>query len=104
MMVADGFAFTVAPEARLIPAISTASSPSLNEAVLCSVSPDESAMLGPVDHAAGSGGFLDFVFRAAARELFGIIVPAGPLPFVKGRNADFEELVLEVRPCCVVPL
>ncbi len=70
------------------------------ESLLCAVSPDGAQLLGPghsSNLAYGSGGFLDFVFRHAARELFGVIVSPGPLPFKRGRNPDFEELVLEVR-------
>ena len=36
------------------------------------------------------------MFRAAARELFGAEVPAGPLPLRALRNPDLRELVLEV--------
>lgn len=45
-----------------------------------------------------SGGAADFVFRAAATELFGIRIPEGePLPWVAGRNADTSELTLQVE-------
>ncbi len=70
------------------------------EALLCSVTPDGNALTGaglPSNLAAGSGGFLDFVFRYAARELFAVEVAPGPLPFQRGRNPDFEEVSLEVR-------
>ena len=69
------------------------------EALLCSVSSDGSALVGPGSpdsKAYGSGGFLDYVYRHAARELFGVEVPPGPLPFKRGRNPDFEEVALEV--------
>jgi len=42
-----------------------------------------------------SGGHADFVFRHAARELFGVSLPAGPLAWVAGRNADLQEVTLE---------
>lgn len=35
----------------------------------------------------GSGGYLEQVFRTAARELFGRELPPGPLPMKVGRNA-----------------
>lgn len=44
----------------------------------------------------GSGGYLEHVFRTAARELYGRELPPGPLPTAVGRNADFRECVLEV--------
>ncbi|KAI3438965.1 hypothetical protein D9Q98_001379 [Chlorella vulgaris] len=43
----------------------------------------------------GSGGYLEHVFRSAARELFGLELPPGPLPVKVGRNADLRELSLE---------
>ena len=42
-----------------------------------------------------SGGYADFVYRCAARELFGVHVADGPLPWVAGRNNDMQELTLE---------
>ena len=42
------------------------------------------------------GGYLDFVYRVAAQELFGITIPPGPLPFKTLRNTDYREVVLEV--------
>jgi iron only hydrogenase large subunit-like protein len=44
----------------------------------------------------GSGGYVDFVFRVAAQELFGVQVPAGPLPYKTLRNSDFKEVTLTV--------
>eukprot|EP00514_Thraustochytrium_sp_LLF1b_P006133 CAMPEP_0184519922 /NCGR_PEP_ID=MMETSP0198_2-20121128/6888_1 /TAXON_ID=1112570 /ORGANISM="Thraustochytrium sp., Strain LLF1b" /LENGTH=568 /DNA_ID=CAMNT_0026910477 /DNA_START=115 /DNA_END=1821 /DNA_ORIENTATION=- len=48
----------------------------------------------------GSGGYLEYVFRTAARELFNITVPEGPLPYKTGRNADIRtvELHSEGKP------
>lgn len=43
-----------------------------------------------------AGGYLEYVFRAAASELFDVEVPPGPLPLRTLRNADFREVVLEV--------
>ncbi|GIL48012.1 hypothetical protein Vafri_4733 [Volvox africanus] len=47
-----------------------------------------------VPHGSSSGGYADFVFRTAAREVFGIEVPPGPLPWRTRRNADLQELSL----------
>ncbi|GMH37843.1 hypothetical protein BSKO_05727 [Bryopsis sp. KO-2023] len=44
----------------------------------------------------GSGGSAEFIYRYAAKELFGVEVPQGPLPVVTLRNADFKEIALEV--------
>ena len=42
-----------------------------------------------------SGGAADFVFRVAARELFGVdLPPDAPLPWTAGRNVDHRELLL----------
>lgn len=43
----------------------------------------------------GSGGYYDFIFREAAREVFGIDIPSdGPLPLQPLRNSDFQEITL----------
>ena len=42
-----------------------------------------------------SGGMAEFVFRVAAKELFGVDLPPGPMPWVQGRNADIHELELQ---------
>lgn len=42
---------------------------------------------GTVPASSGSGGYLDHVFRAAALQLFGRQLPAGPLQMRVGRNA-----------------
>ena len=39
---------------------------------------------------------MDFVFRTAAQELFGRVVPPGPLAMRTLRNSDFQETTLEV--------
>ena len=45
----------------------------------------------------GSGGYLDYTFRRAARVLFGVSVE-GPLPFTtpRAKNPDLREVTLEV--------
>ena len=52
---------------------------------------------GTAAEGGGSGGYLDFIFRYAALELFGRRVD-GPLRFVRGRNNDFHETWLELEP------
>ena len=44
-----------------------------------------------------AGGYLNYVFRAAAQQLFGRALPPGPLPLRALRNADFQEVSLEVE-------
>lgn len=44
----------------------------------------------------GAGGYLETIFRHAARVLFGKVVE-GPLQMKTLRNADFQEVFLEVR-------
>jgi len=55
-----------------------------------------SKLIIPTEGNAGSGGYLDFVFRGASKELFGIEV-LGPLKFEMGRNSDYKEVKLEVN-------
>lgn len=43
----------------------------------------------------GSGGYMDYVMRVAAAELYGLALPPGRLPTRTIRNADFQELLLE---------
>mmetsp|Transcript_4086 Transcript_4086/g.11532 ORF Transcript_4086/g.11532 Transcript_4086/m.11532 type:complete len:508 (+) Transcript_4086:279-1802(+) len=45
----------------------------------------------------GSGGYVEFVYRVAAQELFGMCIPPGPLPFTTLRNNDYKEVKLEVN-------
>eukprot|EP00903_Cladosiphon_okamuranus_P012244 g11483.t1 len=45
----------------------------------------------------GSGGYLEYVFRHAAWELFGVDLAGRPLVYVEGRNSDFRETSLEVN-------
>ncbi|CAJ1367517.1 unnamed protein product [Effrenium voratum] len=44
---------------------------------------------------AGSGGFLEHVFREAARELFSIDLSASPLSLQKKQNEDMREVLLK---------
>ncbi len=43
----------------------------------------------------GSGGYAEYIFRHAAKELFGKIIE-GPLDYQMGRNPDMKEVYLEV--------
>lgn len=46
----------------------------------------------------GSGGYMEYIFRTAARELFNQELPPGqPLPIIQGRNADIKECSLVVN-------
>ncbi|KAL1511720.1 hypothetical protein AB1Y20_005008 [Prymnesium parvum] len=49
----------------------------------------------------GAGGYAEFVFRAAAAELFGV-QELGPLQWKAGRNADVAELTLEQNGVAVL--
>lgn len=42
-----------------------------------------------------SGGYLEFVLRYAAKELFNVDLP-GPLPYKQRRNPNWQEVTLEV--------
>lgn len=44
-----------------------------------------------------SGGWLEHIFRHAAKELYGIDLGSSPLQYVQGRNADFQEVTLEIE-------
>ena len=59
---------------------------------------DEAAAAAPaaaLSARCASGGAAEFVFRVAARELFGVeLPPDSPLPWTQGRNVDHRELVL----------
>eukprot|EP00743_Colponemidia_sp_Colp-15_P003039 GILK01003285.1.p1 GENE.GILK01003285.1~~GILK01003285.1.p1 ORF type:complete len:505 (-),score=90.58 GILK01003285.1:106-1503(-) len=58
------------------------------------VTEDESALICSVEQRAGSDGYLESIFRYAAKELFGKTVE-GPLQYKMGRNNDLREVVLE---------
>ncbi|DBA92266.1 TPA: hypothetical protein ACH3X2_003700 [Trebouxia sp. C0005] len=45
----------------------------------------------------GSGGYLEFIFRTAAQQLFNRQLPPGPLPMKTLRNADFTEISLDLE-------
>lgn len=44
----------------------------------------------------GSGGYLNFIYRTAARTLYGVQIPDGDLPMKILRNADIQEISLTV--------
>ena len=52
--------------------------------------------------AGASGGHADFVFRHAARELFGVDLGDGPLGWTTARNRDLREVTLEVEGTVVL--
>ena len=45
----------------------------------------------------GAGGYLEFIFRTAAQQLFDKQLPEGPLQMKTLRNVDFKEISLEVE-------
>lgn len=65
------------------------------------VSADGLTLFGGVDgegEAGGnSGGYLEYVFRHAAAEIFSVDLAGRPLVYREGRNSDFRETSLEVR-------
>lgn len=44
-----------------------------------------------------AGGYLEFIFRTAAQQLFNRQLPPGPLPMKTLRNADFTEISLDLE-------
>lgn len=70
--------------------------PCQEELLLSGVSVDGNTLVGATTGQVGSGGFLEFVFRYAARELFQVDV-TGPLEYVQGRNQDIREVKLIVN-------
>ncbi|CAN0558361.1 unnamed protein product, partial [Ectocarpus sp. 12 AP-2014] len=82
-------------------ATSASTSPASPSLVQAAVSVDGLSLFGGVDGegAAGgnSGGYLEYVFRHAAVELFGVDLAGKPLVYREGRNADFRETSLEVN-------
>ncbi|KAG2444101.1 hypothetical protein HYH02_009043 [Chlamydomonas schloesseri] len=99
-LLADPSAPCAAPDALLPPppaSLAPSSSSSLASAVAAGgvlLPPPDDRLYGLRD-ASSSGGYADYVFRAAARELAGAELPPGPLPWRALRNADFQELTLE---------
>eukprot|EP01083_Nonionella_stella_P206901 752136_1 len=55
---------------------------------------NESALFSPLDRG-GSGGYLENVFRYAAKKLFNVEIE-GDLEYKRGRNSDFQEVSLKV--------
>eukprot|EP00438_Fugacium_kawagutii_P006964 Skav214557 [mRNA] locus=scaffold627:6632:10416:- [translate_table: standard] len=49
----------------------------------------------PVRGNAGSGGFLEHIFKEAARELFAVDLPASPLTLQTKQNEDMREVILK---------
>lgn len=41
---------------------------------------------------------MEYIYRAAAKQLFGVEVPSGSLPLKAIRNTDLREATLEVHP------
>jgi iron only hydrogenase large subunit-like protein len=70
----------------------------LGDFAFSNLSSDGLRFMGAVDGGGGnggSGGYCEFIFRHAARELYGVeLDPATPLQFTSGRNKDLREVVL----------
>ena len=61
------------------------------------VTSDRLIVHAPVQGDSGSGGYLEAIFRFAARELFGVhIPPEQQLPYKAQRNSDHQEVELIV--------
>lgn len=95
MMNADSGAFSSFAESA--PAV-LPSSPEAVQALENTLSSlADASIVGASASDGGSGGYLDFIFRSAAKELFNVDVPNGPLPFKQGRNADIRTVELHVQ-------
>jgi hypothetical protein len=65
------------------------------ESLFRSFSEDGRSSVVAADTNAGSGGFLEYLFRYAAKRLHGVDLPTTqPLTYVQGRNADIAEVTL----------
>jgi hypothetical protein len=42
---------------------------------------------------------MEYIYRVAAQQLYGVDIPTGPLPMRALRNTDFQEVTLEVSLC-----
>ena len=94
--------FTALPEAAP-PCSETGPVDALLRSNWASGSDRDLKLLAPKTTLGGSGGYLEFVFRYAAKELFNVTVStASPLPYKDGRNDDVKELVLEVGGAVVL--
>ncbi|CAF3136020.1 unnamed protein product [Rotaria socialis] len=57
---------------------------------------DEYGQMILTHRGSGSGGYLDYIFRCAAKELFNIDMDSAPLEFKATKNQDFRETLLTV--------
>lgn len=65
------------------------------ESMFRSFSEDGRSSVVAADSNAGSGGFLEYLFRYAAKRLHDVDVPADqPLQYMQGRNSDIAEVSL----------
>mmetsp|Transcript_4784 Transcript_4784/g.5909 ORF Transcript_4784/g.5909 Transcript_4784/m.5909 type:complete len:547 (+) Transcript_4784:102-1742(+) len=67
---------------------------SLEDLSTCSV--EGNRLVSAVSSNGGSGGYLDFVFRYAAKELFNVEIKKEVLPLKRGRNVDMKTIELRV--------
>ncbi|CAE7315164.1 Ciao3 [Symbiodinium sp. CCMP2456] len=66
----------------------------LTDVFLGSLEARVSPLICAVRNNAGSGGFLEHVFREAARELFHLDLPSAPLALQTKQNEDMREVIL----------
>ena len=65
------------------------------ESMLRTCSADGRSTVSAADANAGSGGYLEHLYRYAASRLHGVHLPPDqPLPYMQGRNADISEVLL----------
>lgn len=69
------------------------------DSVLCSVSKESDKLLTAALNHAGSGGYLESIYRAASKEVYGIDIPIDQQLEYKSnkRNPDFAEVTLEIN-------
>lgn len=70
------------------------SMPTELETKFSGLSQDGEVILGATSGQNGSGGYLEHIFRYAAKELFNVDV-VGDLEYVQGRNQDFRQVSLQ---------
>ncbi|CAM9137153.1 unnamed protein product [Phaeothamnion confervicola] len=68
----------------------------LDEAFAASATADGLRLVGAAAEGGGSGAYAEVLFRQVAREVYGVEVGPGPLPWRAGRNPDMRELSLDV--------
>lgn len=52
-------------------------------------------LICPVSQNGSAGGYLEYIFRKSAEEIYGVLLPDSPLEFRTKQNEDMREVVLE---------